>query len=197
LARSSSWTWRSRQAAVPAKVQRPRASQLGRRCVETSGDVIKKTLRANRGNLSRFFTKPGAFTHLLFGVWVTGLMYVRSPLRAFVPAVNRVRLRYFREIGTRTDWVTCASRVLISASRRNKASGAQKKCTMARTPSPARETRALPGSGSRSGCRSRGSFLLRHDCRCFGQLCVDLRGVRWANTVIILVRFSQIGFAEQ
>ena len=29
-------------SGVPAKVQRPRASQLGRRCVETSGDVIRK-----------------------------------------------------------------------------------------------------------------------------------------------------------
>ncbi len=191
MARSSSWTWRSRQATVPAKVQRPRASQLGRRCVETSGDVIRKTLRANRGNLSRFFTRPEGFHSLVSfsGLGRTALMYLRSPPCRFVPAVNRVRLRYFWEIRTRTDWVTCASRVLISASRRNKASGTQKKCTMARTPSPTRETRALPGSGSRSGCRSRGSFLLRHDCRCFGQLCVDLRGVRWANTVIIFVRF--------
>ena len=27
--------------------------------LETSEDVIRKTLRTNRGNLSRFFTKPG------------------------------------------------------------------------------------------------------------------------------------------
>ncbi len=68
MARVSSWTWRSRQAAVPAKVQRSRASQLGRRCVETSVDVIRKILRANRGNLSRFFTRPGVHSSPLRGL---------------------------------------------------------------------------------------------------------------------------------
>src|SRR5262249_29178008 len=34
-------------------------SQSDRGCVETSGDVIRKTFRTNRGNSSRLFIRPG------------------------------------------------------------------------------------------------------------------------------------------
>jgi hypothetical protein len=44
LTRGSSWIWKSRKAAVPAKVQPHGLLQPGQRCVETSGDVIENDL---------------------------------------------------------------------------------------------------------------------------------------------------------
>jgi hypothetical protein len=47
-----------------AKIQRPRASQLGRRCVETSGDVID-VIQENSWKLVKIYYLRDAFRRLI------------------------------------------------------------------------------------------------------------------------------------